>query len=128
MEKMILGKLEWYLTVPTPYVFLVRYIKASVASDNEVIILKCDFICLQTWFACFILRSKFLLCYLQMENLVFFLAELGLVQYNTVVKYRPSVIAASAVYAARCTLNRSPFWSDTLGHYTGYSEDQLMYV
>lgn len=36
MEKSILGKLEWYLTVPTPYVFLVRYIKASVLSDKEV--------------------------------------------------------------------------------------------
>lgn len=36
MEKSILTKLEWYLTVPTPYVFLVRYIKASVAPDQEV--------------------------------------------------------------------------------------------
>lgn len=36
MEKAILGKLEWYLTVPTPYVFLVRYIKASLPSDKEV--------------------------------------------------------------------------------------------
>ena len=30
MEKAILGKLEWTLTVPTPYVFLVRFIKASI--------------------------------------------------------------------------------------------------
>jgi len=36
MEKTILRKLEWYLTVPTPYVFLVRYIKASTPSDKEV--------------------------------------------------------------------------------------------
>lgn len=36
MEKEILGKLEWYLTVPTPYVFLVRYIKASLPYDLEV--------------------------------------------------------------------------------------------
>ena len=36
MEKVILGKLGWYLTVPTPYVFLVRYIKASVPADKEV--------------------------------------------------------------------------------------------
>lgn len=35
MEKAILGKLEWYLTVPTPYVFLIRYIKASIP-DQEV--------------------------------------------------------------------------------------------
>ncbi|XP_074332046.1 G2/mitotic-specific cyclin S13-7-like isoform X2 [Apium graveolens] len=95
MEKSILAKLEWYLTVPTPYVFLVRYIKSSVPSD------------------------------LEMENMVFFLAELGLTHYTTVVTYCPSVIAASAVYAARYTLKKSPSWTDTLKHYTGYSEDQL---
>lgn len=32
MEKEILGQLEWYLTVPTPYVFLVRFIKAAVSN------------------------------------------------------------------------------------------------
>lgn len=36
MEKSILGKLEWHFTVPTPYVFLVRYIKASLPADKEV--------------------------------------------------------------------------------------------
>ena len=35
MEKAILGKLEWYITVPTPYVFLSRYIKASIP-ENDV--------------------------------------------------------------------------------------------
>ncbi|KAK1372827.1 G2/mitotic-specific cyclin-2 like [Heracleum sosnowskyi] len=95
MEKSILGKLEWYLTVPTPYVFLVRYIKSSVPSDPE------------------------------MENMVFFLAELGLMHYSVIVMYTQSIIAASAVYAARCTLNKCPFWTETLKHYTGYSEAQL---
>lgn len=37
MEKAILEKLRWYLTVPTPYVFLVRYVKASVSPDQEVL-------------------------------------------------------------------------------------------
>ncbi|XP_028805321.1 G2/mitotic-specific cyclin S13-7 [Neltuma alba] len=95
MEKTILRKLEWYLTVPTPYVFLVRYIKVSSPSDKE------------------------------MENMAYFLAELGLVHYATVILYSPSVIAASAVYAARFTLGRSPFWTQTLEHYTGLSEDKL---
>lgn len=95
MEKAILGKLEWYLTVPTPYVFLVRYIKASVPSDPE------------------------------MENMVFFLAELGLVHYPTIILYCPSMIAASAVYAARCILNKYPLWTDTLKQHTGYAENQL---
>lgn len=39
MEKEILGQLEWYLTVPTPYVFLARFIKAS-PPDSEVSSLK----------------------------------------------------------------------------------------
>ncbi|KAL0435263.1 UNVERIFIED_CONTAM: G2/mitotic-specific cyclin S13-6 [Sesamum radiatum] len=98
MEKAILGKLEWYLTVPTPYVFLVRYIKASLPSDKE------------------------------MENMTFFIAELGLMNYSAIIPYCPSMLAASAVYAARCTLNRTPLWTETLKHHTSYSEDQLMCV
>lgn len=96
MEKSILEKLEWYLTVPTPYVFLIRYIKASIPSDKE------------------------------MENMVLFLAEMGLMHYSTIILYCPSMIAASAVYAARCTLGKHPFWTETLKHHTGYSADQLM--
>ncbi|KAH9741090.1 Cyclin-B1-2 [Citrus sinensis] len=95
MEKAILEKLGWYLTVPTPYVFLVRYVKASVSPDQE------------------------------MENLVFFLAELGISHYPTVICYCPSMLAAASVYAAHCTLNKSPLWTETLKHHTGYSEEQL---
>ena len=58
--------------------------------------------------------------------MVFFLAELGLMQYSAVAVYCPSLIAASAVYAARCTLDKKPFWTETLKHHTGYSEEQLM--
>ncbi|KAH9675274.1 Cyclin-B1-2 [Citrus sinensis] len=83
MEKTILGKLEWTLTVPTYYVFL------------------------------------------DMENTVYFLAELGMMHYDTLM-FSPSMVAASAVYAARCTLNRSPAWTDTLRFHTGFSETQLM--
>ncbi|XP_010543802.1 PREDICTED: cyclin-B1-2 isoform X2 [Tarenaya hassleriana] len=94
MEKTILGTLGWYLTVPTQYVFLARFIKAAI-SDPE------------------------------MENMVYFLAELGMMNYDTLM-FCPSVLAASAVYAARCSLNRSPAWTETLKFHTGYSESQLM--
>ncbi|XP_022553810.1 cyclin-B1-2 isoform X4 [Brassica napus] len=94
MEKTILGNLEWYLTVPTQYVFLVRFIKASV-SDPE------------------------------MENMVHFLAELGMMHYDC-LKFCPSMLAASAVYTARCSLNKSPAWTDTLKFHTGYSESEIM--
>ncbi|CAA7398345.1 unnamed protein product [Spirodela intermedia] len=93
-EKGILDKLEWNLTVPTPYVFLVRFLKAAI-SDQEL------------------------------EHMVFFFAELGLMQYS-IVSYCPSMVAASAVYAARCTLNRNPLWNETLERHTGFSEQQLM--
>ncbi|XXG50629.1 hypothetical protein AAC387_Pa02g4600 [Persea americana] len=94
MEKNMLNVLEWSLTVPTLYVFLVRFLKAAV-SDKE------------------------------MEDMVFFYAELALTQYS-VIAYCPSMIAASAVYAAQCTLKKSPLWSGTLTHHTGFSEAQIM--
>ncbi|XP_059668292.1 G2/mitotic-specific cyclin S13-7-like [Cornus florida] len=94
MEKRILGVLEWNLTVATPYVFLVRFIKASIPDQD-------------------------------MENMVYFLAELGMMNYATVM-YCPSMVAASAVYAARCTLNKSPVWNETLKLHTGFTEPQLM--
>ncbi|XP_020254657.1 G2/mitotic-specific cyclin S13-7-like isoform X2 [Asparagus officinalis] len=93
MEKEILNVLEWSLTVPTPYMFLVRFLKAAMA-DKE------------------------------MEHMVFFLAELGLMQYS-MIKYRPSMVAASAVYAARCVLKKSPLWTETLKRHTGFSDAQL---
>ncbi|KAJ9683875.1 hypothetical protein PVL29_016396 [Vitis rotundifolia] len=94
MEKAILGRLEWTLTVPTPYVFLVRFIKASIP-DQE------------------------------MEHMVYFYAELGLANYATMM-YCSSMLAASSVYAARCALNKSPVWDETLKAYTGFSEAQLL--
>ncbi|RDY01977.1 hypothetical protein CR513_14627, partial [Mucuna pruriens] len=94
MEKIILGKLEWTLTVPTPFVFLVRFIKASVP-DQEL------------------------------ENMAHFLSELGMMNYATLI-YCPSMVAASAVFAARCTLNKAPLWNETLKLHTGYSQEQLM--
>ncbi|XP_057818332.1 G2/mitotic-specific cyclin S13-7 isoform X2 [Cryptomeria japonica] len=94
MEKIMLNKLKFHLTVPTPYVFVVRYLKAA-DSDKE------------------------------MENLVFFLIELSLLQYVT-IKFTPSLLSAGAVYTARCTLKKDPIWNDLLKRHTGYSEADLM--
>lgn len=63
-----------------------------------------------------------------MENMAFFFAELGLMHYSMVIKHRPSMLAASAVYAARWTLERSPRWTETLERHTGYDELQLGYA
>ncbi|RZC20345.1 G2/mitotic-specific cyclin S13-6 [Glycine soja] len=94
MEKIILAKLDWTLTVPIPLVFLLRFIKASVP-DQEL------------------------------ENMAHFLSELGLMNYATEM-YWPSMVAASAVFAARCTLNKAPLWNETLKLQTGYSQEQLI--
>ncbi|CAA3015160.1 G2 mitotic-specific cyclin S13-7-like isoform X1 [Olea europaea subsp. europaea] len=106
MEKRILGELEWNLTVPTPYVFLLRFIKASLPDSDASI-------------------SRLGYEPYKVENLVYFLAELGMMNYATVI-HCPSMIAASAVYAARCTLNKVPVWTKTLKIHTGFSEPQLM--
>ncbi|KAF3643172.1 G2/mitotic-specific cyclin S13-7 [Capsicum annuum] len=61
----------------------------------------------------------------EMENMVYFLAELGLMNYETII-YCPSMIAASVVYAARHTLNQTSFWYGTLKVHTGFSETQII--
>ncbi|KAF3322217.1 G2/mitotic-specific cyclin S13-7-like isoform X1 [Carex littledalei] len=94
MEKTILNKLEWYLTVPTAYMFLVRFVKVAKA-DQEL------------------------------EHMIYFLAELGLMQYD-LIKYCPSIVAASAVYTACCTLGKSRLWTNALERHTSFSEPQLL--
>ncbi|KAL6850434.1 hypothetical protein ACP4OV_021061 [Aristida adscensionis] len=92
-EKSILNRLQWNLTVPTVYMFIVRYLKAAKGSK-------------------------------ELEHMAFFYTELALVQY-TILVYSPSVTAAAAVYAARCTLNINPLWNDVLEHHTGLAESEL---
>jgi G2/mitotic-specific cyclin-B, other len=58
-----------------------------------------------------------------MVQLACYIAERTL-QEQSMVKYLPSVVAASAVYAARTSLRRHP-WSPTLVKYTKLDEPQL---
>ncbi|KAH9677030.1 2-dehydro-3-deoxyphosphooctonate aldolase 1 [Citrus sinensis] len=71
-EKLMLKKLKFRLNVPTPYVFMLRFLKAA-QSDTKL------------------------------EHLAFYLIELSLVQYEA-LKFKPSLLCASAIYVARCTL------------------------
>ncbi|CAI0444480.1 unnamed protein product [Linum tenue] len=62
---------------------------------------------------------------LELEYLANYLAELTLVEYDF-IKFLPSLIAASAVFLARWTLNQSVHpWNPTLEHYTNYRAPEL---
>ncbi|XBI95595.1 hypothetical protein VPH35_032023 [Triticum aestivum] len=99
-EMAILNTLEWNLSVPTHYVFLSRFARAAASSSQ--------------------LKNNE-----EMENMVFFFAELALLQY-ALVPSKPSMVAAAAVYAARLTLKKTPLWTETLKHHTGFTESQLI--
>lgn len=58
-----------------------------------------------------------------MVQLACYLAERTLQEYS-MIRFLPSVIAASSVYIARKSLRRHP-WSPTLLHYTNYDECDL---
>ncbi|OVA07404.1 Cyclin [Macleaya cordata] len=94
-EELILMKLQWNLTVPNPYYFLFVRFIKFVTSDEK------------------------------MENMNFFFAELGQMLYGVMILKNPSMIAASALYAARCTLKESPAWNETLERHTEYSESDI---
>ncbi|XP_006653676.1 cyclin-B2-1 isoform X1 [Oryza brachyantha] len=93
MEKLILNTLQFNMSVPTPYVFMRRFLKAA-QSDK------------------------------QLELLSFFILELCLVEYQ-MLKYRPSLLAAAAVYTAQCALIRCQQWTKTCELHSRYTGDQL---
>lgn len=61
----------------------------------------------------------------QLELLSFFLIELCLVEYK-MLEFSPSLLAASAIYTAQCSLYQFKLWTKTCEWYTNYSEEQLM--
>ncbi|XP_004486936.1 G2/mitotic-specific cyclin S13-7-like isoform X2 [Cicer arietinum] len=69
MERDIIQKLQWNFTVPTPYVFLVRLIGASIVQDKE------------------------------MEHLAFYIAELGLLHYHVFLYSSSNIAAAAVYSA-----------------------------
>ncbi|KAL5214883.1 hypothetical protein ABZP36_004035 [Zizania latifolia] len=94
MEKLILNTLQFNMSVPTPYVFMRRFLKAA-NSDK------------------------------QLELLSFFILELSLVEYQ-MLKYKPSLLAAAAVYTAQCAINRCQHWTKICELHSRYTGDQLL--
>lgn len=99
MEKKILNDLHFELSIPTTKSFLRRFIRAAQVSLEVPS--------------------------LQLEFLGNYVAELTLMDYSFLA-YLPSMIAASAVFLAKLTMEPSKHpWTLTLQHYTGYSSRQL---
>ncbi|KQJ84056.1 cyclin-B2-1 [Brachypodium distachyon] len=94
MEKLILNTLQFNMSVPTPYVFMRRFLKAA---DSDK----------------------------QLELVSFFMLELCLVEYQ-MLKYRPSLLAAAAVYTAQCAINHCRHWTKICELHSRYSRDQLI--
>jgi len=93
VEKIMLGALDWDLTLPTPLHFLRRFSKAA-RSDSVT------------------------------HTLSKYLTELSLPEYK-MLRFVPSMVAASAVYLARKMTNKTPIWNKTLQYYTQYAEEDL---
>ncbi|KAK2451635.1 G2/mitotic-specific cyclin S13-7 [Trifolium repens] len=75
IKEVILGALNWKVTVSTHFHFLSLFIKASADDIDDT-------------------ETNFLV-----ENLVYFLSELAMINFST-LKYSPSMISAATVYAA----------------------------
>lgn len=93
MEKLMVNKLRFNLAVPTPFVFMKRFLKAAQADK-------------------------------QLEDLAFYLVELCLVEYEA-LKWKPSMLAASAIYIAQHILQRMPAWTRLLQKHAQYRESEL---
>ncbi|ESQ35180.1 hypothetical protein EUTSA_v10007052mg [Eutrema salsugineum] len=93
MERIMLKQLKFRLNEATPYVFMLRFLKA--AQSNK-----------------------------KLEQLAFYLIELCLVEYEA-LKFKPSLLCASAIYVARCTLHMTPVWTALLNNHTHYNVSEM---
>ncbi|XP_068647358.1 cyclin-A2-1-like [Aristolochia californica] len=99
MERHMLNLMGFYLSTPTIKTFLRRFLRAAQASYD--------------------VPSP------ELEFLANYLSELTLIEYGF-LKFLPSIIAASAVFLARWTLDQSDHpWNSTLEHYTDYRSADL---
>ncbi|OIV97752.1 hypothetical protein TanjilG_12509 [Lupinus angustifolius] len=99
METEVLNLLNFKLSVPTTKTFLRRFIQAA--------------------------QSSYDVPRVELEFMANYFAELTLVDYSF-LKFLPSLVAASAVFLARWTLNQSEHpWNPTLEHYTNYKVSEL---
>ncbi|XP_048591724.1 cyclin-A2-4-like [Brassica napus] len=100
MERQVLMHFSFQIYTPTSKTFLRRFLRAAHASDMQ--------------------KPS-----VEIEFLANYLMELTLIDYEF-LKFLPSVIAASAVFLAKWTLNQSSHpWNPTLEHYTTLKASDL---
>lgn len=95
MEKIMLNTLGFKLTVPTPFPFLARFIKANDTHNDK------DF-----------------------ANYAQYLVELALPEYGA-LKYSASLLAAAAVYATNAATNRPSLFPHALAKHSSYGEEHV---
>ncbi|XP_022549336.1 cyclin-A2-2 isoform X1 [Brassica napus] len=129
MEIQVLNFVQFKLSVPTTKTFLRRFLRAAQASykvlNNDPFAIN-PHTTIETWNLILLLFSQFMQSPLiEMEFLANYLAELTLMEYNF-LRFLPSLVAASAVFLARWTLDQTEDpWNPTLQHYTRYEVDEL---
>ncbi|CAN8271460.1 unnamed protein product [Cochlearia groenlandica] len=97
MERIMLKQLNFRLNAPTPYVFMLRFLKA--AQSNK--------------------KLEQLAFYLIELTLV----EYEALKFKPSLK--PSLLCTSAVYVARCTVHLTPAWTSLLKKHTHYNVQEM---
>jgi G2/mitotic-specific cyclin-B, other len=107
-----------------------EFITDKAYSTNEILEMESEIVNTLQWNLTVPTTHTFLCRFLKaahadrsMVQLACYLTERMLQEYS-MLKYLPSVIAASAVNVARKSLHRHP-WSPTLVKYTGYDENDI---
>ncbi|XP_059441966.1 G2/mitotic-specific cyclin-1-like [Corylus avellana] len=96
MEIKILKKLDWKLMVPTIHTFLLELFSSCGVGETDG----------------------------EFKNLAFCFGEIAMNDYDMIVRYSASSIAASAVCAAQCCMCKRHGWNRALE--TGYSKRQVV--
>ncbi|XP_076954811.1 cyclin-A3-1-like isoform X1 [Bidens hawaiensis] len=126
MEKDLGKLLEHEPSNPTPKTFVRIFIRAA-QGDTMVCLLKYirsiynNFV----WFVIDVRISKMQPSCTMLEFLSWFLVELSLLDYGC-LKFLPSMVAASAIFIARFTIQREKHpWDLKMKRYTGYKPCEL---
>ncbi|KAJ9533736.1 hypothetical protein QJQ45_026808 [Haematococcus lacustris] len=96
MEKVVLNTLHFNLTLPTPYNFLARFLKAAGAHLDK-----------------------------QVTMLASYLSELAMVD-AAMLKHSYSITSAAALYVAMRTLGKAQPYPKALARHSGYTEEAVL--